>query len=120
METVVQLSAQIETAKQNALVMALTGRAPENEMKLVFHFRELERVGMVQLDDGRPKLKGPGDRLAAIRKYRTLELIETMPENPGWYATEVQSIGFGLGFGSSHRNLLLITFKQRDRSEVGR
>lgn len=112
-ERVVQLRAQIETAQNEELIMMVTGRSPSSQMSLVFHYRDLEAAGMVESVSGRPVLRGPGDRLAAIRNPRTLELIEEIPRSPGLYATEVQSIGFGLG---PTRNLLLVKFQERTLS----
>lgn len=112
-ETVVQLLAQIEPEEQDKLVMMVTGRSPSSRRSLVFHFEDLERVGMVDLVTGQPKIHAPGDRLAAIRHPRTGELIEEIPRSPGLFATEVRSIGFGLG---PSRNLLLVVFQERATS----
>lgn len=109
-ENVVQLYAQIEPAENDKLMMMITGRSPSSKLSLVFHYADLERVGMVETATGRPKLRTPGDRLAAIRHPDTGELIEEIPASPGLFATEVQSIGFGMG---PYRNLLLVTFEER-------
>lgn len=112
-ESIIQLKAQIETEEQERLQMMLTGRSPNGRLALVFHYADLEEAGMVTIATGRTVLRGPGDRLAAIRDVRTGELIEEIPSKPGLFAVEVQSIGFGLG---SYRNLLLMIFEERELS----
>jgi len=112
-ETLVQLFAQIEPASEDTLSMQATGRSPDSRTTLIFHFEDLERVGMVDLATGRPLLRGPGDRLVAVRHPTTGALIHSYPNPPGMYATEVQSRGFGLG---PDRNLLLVVFESRDVS----
>lgn len=110
-ETITQLKAQIEPEEFDRLQMEATGRNPRARMTLIFHYRDLEAAGMVEAVSGRPLLRGPGDRLAAIRNVRTGVLIETIPAKPGLFATEVKSLGFGLG---PRRNLLLVVFESRD------
>lgn len=111
-EKLVQLPAQIEPEQQDKLVMMVTGQSPSSRRTLIFHFADLERLGMVEADTGRPTIR-TSDRLAAIRNFRTGELIESIPEQPGMFATEVRSIGFGLG---PTRNLLLAVFEERSTS----
>jgi hypothetical protein len=115
-ETIVQLKAQIETEEQERLQMMLTGRSPNGRLALVFHYKDLEAAGMVTGSTGRPLLRGPGDRLAAIRNVKTGVLIEEIPSTPGLFAVEVRSIGFGLG---TYRNLLLMIFEERELGVVG-
>lgn len=112
-EVLVQLLAQIETDEEERMQMMLTGRSPNSRLGLVFHYADLERVGMVEAATGRPLLRGPGDRLGAIRNPKTGALIEVIPAKPGLFATEVESIGWGLG---PDRNLLLVTFEERELS----
>ena len=112
-ETIVQLLAQVESDQQGEIVMMLAGKSSNSSRTLIFHFADLERIGMVEVGTGQPKLRAPGDRLAAIRNHRTGELIEEIPRVPGWFATEIRSIGFGLG---PSRNLLLVRFEERSAS----
>ena len=109
-ETTVQLLAQIEPEEMDRVEMMVTGRAPAWRLTAIFHYADLEAVGMVDATTGRPLLRSPGDRLAAIRHKDTKALIEEIPRVPGLYAKEVRSIGFGLG---TSRNLLLVVFEER-------
>jgi hypothetical protein len=74
----------------------------------VFHFADLERLGLVDPTTGEALLR-IGDRLTAIRDYRTGDLIQAVRTPPGLYLTEPQP-EFGLG---GCRNLLLATFSER-------
>lgn len=109
-ETIVQLLAQVESDQQNEIVMLLGGRASNSSRTLIFLFEDLEAAGMIEAGTGQPKLRAPGDRLAAIRNRHTGELIEEIPREPGWFATEVRSIGFGPW---ATRDLLLVRFEER-------
>lgn len=112
-EVVTTFKAQIGQDQNEALQMMVTGLSPSNRMTLVFHYRDLERAGMVSLTTGRPVLRAPGDRLHAIRNIRTGALITEFPPRPGLYATEVKDSGFGLG---TNRNLCIVTFEERELS----
>jgi hypothetical protein len=109
-ETLVQLYAQIETEEEGRLQMMVGGVSPQSRRVLIFHFVDLEAVGMVDATSGRAKLRAPGDRLVAIRNPDTHELIETIPDNPGFWAISVESIGWGMG---PDRNLLKVIFEDR-------
>jgi hypothetical protein len=115
-ETTVELFAQVEDDRQGQLNMAASGNAPTNAMGLVFHYRDLELAGAVQLAAGKPIIKAPGARLISIANPRTGELIERFDDVPGFWATEARSMGFGLG---PYRNLLLVIFQERDQSVSG-
>jgi hypothetical protein len=62
---------------------------------LVFHFRDLERLGPVEPNTGDALLR-IGDRLVAIRDRRTGDLVQAVRTPPGLYLTEPQP-EFGLG-----------------------
>lgn len=113
-ESVVLLPVQVEPQAYEQIQMLVTGRSPTSLIQLVFHFRDLEAAGMVEAATGRPLLC-INDRLAAIRDYRSGDLIERIPDPPGLYAKQVQSRSFGLS--SLARNLLLVTFEERMLSE---
>jgi hypothetical protein len=55
------------------------------------------------------------DRLAAIHRIDGA-LVQTVRTPPGLYATEVQPQSFGIGLS---RNLLLVTFEERERAARG-
>ncbi|MEO7730519.1 MAG: hypothetical protein ABIY55_06065, partial [Kofleriaceae bacterium] len=82
---------------------------PRTHLLLVFHFRDLEQLDLVDPTTGDVLLR-IGDRLVAIRDQRTGEVVQAVRIPPGLYITEAQPQSFGLGF---RRNLLLVTFNER-------
>ncbi len=88
--------------------------APNSRIVLVFHFRDLERMGLVDAASGDALLR-VNDRLAAIHTLQG-QLVQAIRTPPGLYATEVQPQSFGLGLS---RNLLLVTFEERELAVRG-
>lgn len=108
------LFCQVETeaGSDEALAMKASGKDPNTLTRLVFHFRELEKKGLVDAD-GYASLR-VGDRLV---KIRTRKGNDVQTYRIPLYATQVQMRSLGL---SGHqRNLLLITFEERERSIGG-
>ncbi len=98
----VRIPCQVEPEVFEALQMLASGNAPRTRMELVFHFTDLERLGLVgQIH--------PGDRLGAIYDFGG-ELVQAIRTSPGLFATEVRPGGFGLG---RKRNLLFVCFEDR-------
>lgn len=85
------------------------GNSPNSRIVLVFHFRDLERMGLVDTATGESLLR-INDRLVAIHRMDGV-LVQAVRTPPGLYATEVQPQSFGLGLS---RNLLLVTFDERE------
>lgn len=85
------------------------GNTPRARLILVFHFQDLERLGLVDATTKEPLIQ-LGDRLVAIYDRAGTTLVETYPNPPGHFCIESQSGGFGF---STHRNLLLCTFEDR-------
>lgn len=112
-ETIHTFRAQIEDDSDQAVQMAASGNNPSNTLGLVFHFKDLEAVGAVQVASGKPIIKAPGARLISISNPRTGQLIESFEESPGYWAVQAKSMGYGLG---PDRNLLLVVFQERDVS----
>jgi len=112
-ERVERFKAQVEDDTADALQMAAAGNSPTSTMGLVFHFADLEKCGAVQMSTGKPSIKAPGARLIAIYNPRSGQLIERFDAEPGLYATQAKSLGFGLG---PDRNLLLVIFQERSVS----
>jgi len=112
-ESLVQLHAQVEPVDVERLAAGMTGPTPDNALTLCLHYKELEDEGLVG-SDGRPLLK-IGDRLAALRDPRTKELVETFRNPPGMFAIAVRP---GWGWLGRKRNLLLITFADRELSRA--
>jgi hypothetical protein len=101
---------QVEPQTFEQLRMLPSGRAPRTTLDLVLHFRDLERLGLVD-QDGRARI-GPGDRLAGIFTMHG-EPVLAVQTPPGLFVTEARPAGFGLGAGRPRRNLLLVTFSDR-------
>ena len=99
---------QVEVQVFEALTELATGNSPRSRLVLVFHFSDLERLGLVDLETGEALLR-VGDRLVAIRELRTGVLIQAVRTPPGLYLIEAQP-EFGLG---ARRNLLMTTFAER-------
>lgn len=109
-ESVVQLSAQFEDESFAELEMYATGRSPRALVRCVFHFAELDSLGLLDTD-GLPLLR-VNDRLSAVYKPDGT-LIQTIPAYPGLFCTEAQPRSYGLG---GERSLFMMTFEHRERS----
>jgi hypothetical protein len=107
---IVGIPCQVEAKKFDELTMMPAGDSPRSEVTLVFHFRDLERLGLVDQATGTPGIT-PGDRLDAIRR-RNGVVVQKVPTPPGLYVTEALPRGFGLGRMPS-RNLLVTRFESR-------
>ena len=108
-ERCILIPAQIETREVEHLNQIASGASPQNTIDLVFHFKDLERLNLVDEDSGEAKLRN-NDRLVSLRKKRRGGFIQEFRNPPGLFATEVQPRGFGFG---DNRNLLLVTFRER-------
>lgn len=100
---------QVEVGAFEALQQLAAGSSPNSQVTLVFHFRDLERMNLVDPASGDALLRVNG-RLVAIRDLAG-NLVQAVRSRPGLYATEVQPQSFGLG---RSRNLLLVTFQERE------
>jgi hypothetical protein len=109
----VKIPCQVETKVFEELRMLGSGNAPKSRVDLVFHYRDLERLQLVDSASGDAVIR-PGDRLNAI--YDKAEnLVQAIRTPPGLYVTESQPIGFGLNMAHPKRNLLLVTFEDRQQ-----
>jgi hypothetical protein len=104
----IQVPCQVEVQAFGELAELATGNSPRSRLVLVFHFADLERLGLVDPITGDARLR-VGDRLAAVRDRRTGDLVQAIRTPPGLYLTEAQP-EFGLG---GRRNLLIATFGER-------
>lgn len=101
---------QVEIGSFDRRTQSSSGNIPKGRVTCVFHFRDLEEMGLVETATGAPVLR-VSDRLAGIYT-RDDELVQTHDEVP-LFASEVQPSGFGL---RGHlRNLLIIHFDPRDQ-----
>ncbi|MCP4678735.1 MAG: hypothetical protein GY854_25140 [Deltaproteobacteria bacterium] len=107
----VRVPCQVEPETFDQLRMFASGNAPRSSIDLVFHFKNLERMALVDPATGDALIR-PGDRLAAIYD-KTEALVQAVRTPPGLYVTEARPIGFGLNRARPRRNLLLVSFNDR-------
>lgn len=108
----IQFRAQIEPAMFERLEMLLGGESPDSRFAIVAHYRDLERLNLVDATTGKPLIR-KNDRLVRILNCDSGDLIEEIPDPPGLFVRQVQSRGFGPG---RTRNLLLIEFEEREQA----
>src|SRR5690606_35219590 len=113
----VRVPCQVESEAFEALRMATSGNTPRSSFSLVFHFRDLERLGLVDAATGDALIR-PSDRLGALYA-RVGELVQAVRTPPGRYVTEARPIGFGLHRRRPSRNLLLVSFQDRAAARSG-
>ena len=109
----VRVPCQVDTDAFAQLQMLAAGNAPRSDVELVFHFRDLERLGLVDTETGDALIR-PGDRLAGICDMAG-ELVQAVRTPPGLYVTEARPSGFGLGRARPRRNLLVVSFRDRQQ-----
>ena len=108
----VRLPCQVESEAFEALQSFAAGNSPRSHARLVFHFSHLERAGLVDVATGDALLR-VGDRLGAIFDS-TGGLVQAIRTPPGLYVTEARPTGFGLFMPLPRRNLLLVSFDDRE------
>ena len=106
------LPCQVETEGDqfDALTMRNLGDDRDTEIKLLFHFQDLEDYGLVD-SKGRAKIT-KGDKLVSVWDNEGNEVDNY--EEAGLVVTQAQPRSYGLSGG--RRNLLLVTFRARDTS----
>ncbi len=107
------LPAQVEMGTGEKMRQFFQGNDPSSRLVLIFHFRDLERLGLVD-SVGNAKIR-VGDRLHALSPLRG-SVVDTRaawtPTKP-LFAVEVQPNAFGIGLS---RNLLFAYFESRDKA----
>lgn len=111
-EKLIRVPCQVEDHAFMAQRMTLAGNNADSRLSLVFHFRDLERLGLVDPDTGTARIT-PNDRLVEIRSYCCKRLVQKIPNPPGLYATQALPSSFALG---GQRNILVVTFQERERT----
>lgn len=111
---------------QGALEQMGSGDDPRFLVRLVFHFRDLENMGLVDPTSGEALIR-KHDRFVAIHRFDDESLIQlvggaTVSGDPpvfdgGLYCVEPRPVSFGLSGGA--RNLLVCVFSDRDSSYKG-
>jgi hypothetical protein len=107
----VNVPCQVAPKAFEELRMLSSGNSPRSVLELVFHFADLERLGLVDSATGDALIQ-VGDRLAAIRDLCG-DLVQLVRDPPGAFVTEARPIGFGLGMLRPQRNFLLVTLEAR-------
>lgn len=102
-----------ESGSFEKLAQAMGGPVKQYQLNLLFHYSDLEARGLVDAD-GSAVFK-VNDRLVAVRD-NVGNLVRDFTGSP-LYATQVQDRSFGLS--GLRRNLLMVTFEQRDTSAQG-
>jgi hypothetical protein len=102
----------VEPDAFEALQEYASGNSPRSRMRLVFHFADLERLGLVDSGSG-DSLVRIGDRLGGVYDLAGA-LVQAVRTPPGLFVTEAKPIGFGLFMPRPRRNLLLVTFEDRE------
>lgn len=110
----VRVPCQVEPQALEVLRMTAAGNTPQSDLNLVFHFRDLERLALVDAASGEAMIR-PGDRLGAIYD-RAGTLVQSIRNPPGLFVVEARPIGFGLFRPRSSRNLLLVSLADRPAS----
>lgn len=107
----IRVPCQVEPETIEALRMTTAGNTPQSRLDLVFHFSDLERLGLVDLQTGEALVR-PSDRLGALFDTEG-NLVWAIRTPPGLYVTEARPAGFGLFRRRPRRNLLIVSFSDR-------
>ena len=108
----VRIPCQVEPDAFEALQEYASGNSPRSRIRLVFHFADLEKLGLVDSGSG-DALVRVGDRLGAIFDLGGA-LVQAVRTPPGLFVTEAKPMGFGFFMPRPRRNLLLVTFDDRE------
>jgi hypothetical protein len=114
-ESTVFVPCQIETLSSDRLEQFASGNSPDSGVIVTFHFRDLERLGLVE-DSGVAKLR-VNDRLVSVREFCSGKtgsdspVVQEFPNPPGLYLTHPRPSGW-----KGRRNLLVCTFEDRQQS----
>lgn len=87
------------------------GNAPNTEIVLYFHFRDLELLSLLDPVSGDALIR-VGDRLVEIQD-RTGVLIQSIRTPPGLYCIESAPVGWGISLLRPTRNLLKTRWQER-------
>lgn len=101
----VDVRCQVEQGQDAVQVRSPMGDIPTSQIKLILHYRDLERMGLVDANGGASFRKG--DRLVALLTRRGA--IERF-YSPPLYCTAVEDGGHGRG---GRRNLCVLSYENR-------
>lgn len=111
-EKLIRCLAQWEVKNYDFQQQWASGNSPGHRTGLVFHYRDLEKRGLID-DDGNAKIH-VNDRLCAVYHAKTGELIQEIRNPPGLYITQLEPGSMGLR--GAQRNILFATLEDRERS----
>ncbi len=94
------------------LQMAANGNLAKTRFQILFHFRDLEDLELIDQSTGTALIR-VGDRLSAVYNIDDYSLIQSFPNPPGVFITEARP-QFGMG---GTRNLLVCSFQSRDQGQ---
>lgn len=104
----IRLRCQVEPSSHEAQAQGPGGDLARTSISLAFHFRDLEKLSLVDPVTGDPLLR-KNDRLVAIYDKHGA-LVQTFAYPPGVFCVQSQPREYGLG---SKRNILLMIFQDR-------
>ncbi len=107
----IRVPCQVEPEAIEALRMTPAGNTPQSRLDLVFHFSDLERLGLLDTQTGEALIR-PSDRIGGLFDTEG-SLVWAVPTPPGLYVTEARPAGFGLFRRRPRRNLLIVSFSDR-------
>jgi hypothetical protein len=107
----VRVPCQVETEAFEQLALFASGHSPNSAVRLVLHFSDLERMGLVDAATGDALIR-VGDRLGAILDMAGA-LVQRIRTPPGLYVSEGRPSGFGLYVPRPRRNLLVVSLHER-------
>jgi len=110
-ERCILVPCQIEDQLLEGQRQIQAGNSPDSRMVLVFHFKDLERLGLVNRTSGVAEIH-PNDRLDRVLNCKSRRLVQSFRNPPGLFAISCTPAGFGIG-GS--RNLLVCVFEEREQ-----
>ena len=96
-----------------ALQMAANGNLGRIDFKIIFHFSDLEDLGLIEASTGLALIRA-GDRMSAVYADDGLTLVQAIPNPPGVFVKQADP-RFGLG---KSRNLLIVSFASRDQGQA--
>lgn len=110
----IKVPCQVEEETPEQLLQRQAGNDPDYRLGIVFHFADLERLGLVT-DDGIAKIH-VNDRATAIYSSNGELAMRLDTEGPqsGLFCIKAEPRSFGLSGGK--RNLLVCTFARRRKT----
>jgi len=106
--TTVTLKAQVSNEQYDDLAALINGNELQHLVNLVFHFKDLVRVGMVDAVTGVARIRVDA-QLTAYRNRRGILIQDIAAMN--MFAVEARPVAFGIG---ESRNLLQVRFDTRE------